>query len=56
VPASGSAAVGLDADTGYLLSGATGVAAAVTFAARGEVAGYPIVSPRAADSPLVIRP
>lgn len=56
VPAAGSAAVGLDADTGYLLSGAKGVAAALTFAARGELAGYPIVSPRAADSPLVIRP
>ena len=56
VPAAGSAAVGLDADTGYLLSGTKGVAAALTFAARGELAGYPIVSPRAADSPLVIRP
>jgi hypothetical protein len=56
VPGTGSAAVALTPDTGYLLSGSTGVAVALTFAARGELGGYPIVSPRAADSPIVIRP
>jgi hypothetical protein len=56
VPATGSAAVELDADEGYLLSGARGVAVGLSFAAAGQLAGYPIVPPRAADSPLVIRP
>lgn len=56
VPGTGSVAVALKPDTGYLLSGSKGVAVALTFAAPGELGGYPIVSPRAADSPIVIRP
>ena len=56
VPESGSVALALRPDTGYRVSGAHGVAAGLTFAARGELSGYPIVSPRAADSPIVIRP
>src|SRR5690606_24262421 len=56
VPGTGSAAIALDADTGYRLGGARGVAVGVTFAAPGQVGGYPIVPPRAADSPLVVRP
>jgi hypothetical protein len=56
VPGTGSVAVALERDTGYLLSGSKGVAVAVTFAAPGELGGYSITSPRAADSPIVIRP
>jgi hypothetical protein len=56
VPATGSAAISLDADTGYQVTGARGVAAGLSFAGTGELAGYPIVAPRAADSPIVIRP
>lgn len=56
VPGSGSAAVALERGAGYLLSGTRGVAVGVSFAGQGELGGYPIESPRAADSPLVIRP
>lgn len=56
VPATGSTATPLDAGTGYLLRGADGVAAGLSFASPGGIAGYPLVAPRAADSPIVIRP
>jgi hypothetical protein len=56
VPATGSTATRLDGDTGYLLRGAEGVAAGLSFAGTGRLAGYPLVAPRAADSPIVIRP
>jgi len=56
VPGTGSAAVALERDTGYRVSGARGVALGLSFAADGQLGGYPIESPRAADSPLVIRP
>lgn len=56
VPASGSVTLGLPRDTGYLLTGARGVVVALSFAGTGQLAGYPVVSPRAADSPLVVRP
>jgi hypothetical protein len=56
VPAVGSVAVAVERDTGYVLRGAGGVAAAVSFAAAGELAAYPVRVPRAADSSLVVRP
>lgn len=56
VPGTGSAAVALERDTGYRVSGTRGVAIGLSFAAEGQLGGYPIESPRAADSPLVIRP
>jgi hypothetical protein len=56
VPASGPVAVPLDADTGYRIRDAGGVAAALSFAAAGQLAGYPLSSPRASDSPLLVRP
>ncbi len=56
VPASGSVAVEVEPGAGYLLGGARGVAVGIGFADTSLLAGYPIVAPRAGDSPLVIRP
>ncbi|MCS0499451.1 DUF5719 family protein [Protaetiibacter mangrovi] len=56
VPAVGSTAVAVDAGTGYLMADADGLAVAVGFAGRGELASYPVTAPRQADSPIVIRP
>ncbi|WP_168200334.1 DUF5719 family protein [Protaetiibacter larvae] len=56
LPAAGSAGLTLASDTAYRLLGAEGVHAAISFAAPGQVAGYTFRSPRAADTPLVVRP
>ncbi|PZQ89734.1 MAG: hypothetical protein DI534_08035 [Leifsonia xyli] len=55
VPASGSLAVAV-APGGYRLTGTAGVAAALSFAGAGALAGYPLASPREADSVIVVRP
>ncbi|MFT4029386.1 MAG: DUF5719 family protein [Protaetiibacter sp.] len=56
VPAGGAVAVPVTRGTGYALRGADGVAAAVSFAATGELAAYPVSAPLAADSALLVRP
>ena len=56
VPATGSVAIPLSAGAAYRIRDADGVAAAVSFAGPGRLAGYPVVSPRASDGPLVVRP
>lgn len=56
VPALGAVAVELPSGAVYRIRDAEGVAAAVSFAGDGRVASYPVVSPRAADAPLVVRP
>ncbi|AYF98368.1 DUF5719 family protein [Protaetiibacter intestinalis] len=56
VPPARPASIALDRDTVYLLDGAVGLRAGVTFAASGRVGGYTVTSPREGDSPLVVRP
>ncbi|QNO37026.1 hypothetical protein H4J02_11235 [Protaetiibacter sp. SSC-01] len=56
VPAIGAVAATLPGGSGYRIRGGEGVAAAVSFAGSGAIASYPVVSPRAADAPLVVRP
>ena len=56
VPAVGAAVAQLPSGAAYRIRDADGVAAAVSFAGDGQVASYPVVAPRAADAPLVVRP
>ncbi len=56
VPARASVAIPLAGGAGYLLGDADGLRAGLGFAGPGELAGYPLVAPRAADSALVVRP
>ncbi len=56
VPAVGGAAVALPPGGVYRIRGGEGVAAAVSFAGAGQLAGYPVVAPRAADAAIVVRP
>lgn len=56
VPTDGAASVALEPGSGYRVVGAKGVVLGVSFAGAGQLGAYPLSSPRAADSPLVIRP
>lgn len=56
VPGVGSVALPVESGAGYRVQGARGVAIALSFADAGALAGYPLQSPRAADTMLVVRP
>jgi hypothetical protein len=56
VPAGGAAAVGVREGITYLLTGATGLHAAVSYAGDAQLAAYPITSARPVSGPIVIRP
>jgi hypothetical protein len=56
VPAGGAASTPVVAGTAYLLTGAEGLFAAVTYAADDRMAGYPISSPRPVSGSILIRP
>lgn len=56
VPGVGSVALPVESGAGYLVRGTRGVAIALSFADQGALAGYPLRSPRAADSMIVVRP
>jgi hypothetical protein len=56
IPAGGTASTSVKAGTGYLLTGATGLHVAVSYAGKAQLAGYPISSARPVSGPIVIRP
>ena len=56
VPAGASASVDVVPDVSYLLTGAEGLHATVSYAAVGQLAGYPVVSARPGSHPIVVHP
>jgi hypothetical protein len=56
VPAGGAASIAVDPGTTYLLSHATGLFAAVSYAGTAQLAHYPIASPGPVSGPIVIHP
>jgi hypothetical protein len=56
VPAGGSASIPVVADTAYLLTGATGLHAAISYAADDAMGAYPVASARPVSGPIVVRP
>ncbi|HEY4151798.1 MAG TPA: DUF5719 family protein [Pseudolysinimonas sp.] len=56
VPAGGSASIGVDPGTTYLLTNASGLFAAVSYADDARLAHYPIVSAGPVSGPIVIHP
>ncbi|MGN6502295.1 MAG: DUF5719 family protein [Pseudolysinimonas sp.] len=56
VPAGGSASIPVVAGTAYLLTGATGLRAAISYAADDAMGAYPLASARPVSGPIVIRP
>lgn len=56
IPAGGSAAAPVVAGTTYLLQGAAGLHAAVSYAGDARLAAYTLSSPRPVSGPITIRP
>jgi hypothetical protein len=56
VPAGGAASTPVEPGMAYLLRDATGLFAAVSYAADDKMAGYPISSARPVSGPILIRP
>jgi hypothetical protein len=56
IPAGGSASAPLTAGTTYRLAGASGLAAAVSYAADDELAAFPVTVSRPVSGPITIRP
>jgi hypothetical protein len=56
VPAGGSASIGVDPGTTYLLTNAKGLFAAVSYAGDARLAHYPIASAGPVSGPIVIHP
>lgn len=56
IPAGGSASIGVDPDTVYLLKDATGLIAAVSYAGDARLAHYGVASAGPVSGPIVIRP
>lgn len=56
VPAGGSASIPVVAGTAYLLTGATGLHVAISYAADDAMGGYPVASARPVSGPIVVRP